>query len=226
MPESHETLDDRALTPLYARLAIRLIRPFPNFDFFFIKSMRQRAVQLLQLKSGDRVLDVGCGPGGSFPYLANAVGPSGEVVGVEISPVTAINTRRRIAANNWNNVQVVVSDAATVSLEGTFDGLLMFAAPDAYASQQDLANLLPYLKSHAKVVIFGGKLSRQRSRKLPNLIFGKMFSRLTFDSTPKLDYEPWALLKGHLGELTVEEHFSGWMFLAWGSVNAGAKPKP
>jgi ubiquinone/menaquinone biosynthesis C-methylase UbiE len=175
-----------------------LIRPFPKFDFFFIKALRQKAVRLLQLKSGDRVLDAGCGPGGSFPYLVNAVGPSGQVVGVEISPLTAINTRKRISKNGWNNVQVMVADAKEVSLEGTFDGLLMFAAADVYASSQALANILPHLKVDSRVVIFGGKFSRHRMGGVLNLFFRSAFSKLTFHSTPGLNYEPWTLLKNHV----------------------------
>jgi ubiquinone/menaquinone biosynthesis C-methylase UbiE len=84
------------LTPPYGYL-IRLFRPFPDFDPPFIKPVRQKAVELLHLKAGDRVLDVGCGPGGSFPYLVHAVGQSGEVVGIEISPEISAGARRRIA---------------------------------------------------------------------------------------------------------------------------------
>ena len=108
-------MNNRELTPPYARYLVRLIRPFPDFDVFFIKSLRQRAVHLLQLMPGDRVLDTGCGPGGSFPYLLDAVGPSGEVVGVEISPEIAINARKRIEKNGWNNVRVTVADARTLN---------------------------------------------------------------------------------------------------------------
>src|SRR5438093_3841214 len=118
------------LTPLYFRYLVHLIRPFPNFDFSFIKPVRRRAVELLHLKEGDRVLDMGCGPGGNFPYLVRAVGPSGEVVGAEISPEVAINARRRIAKNGWKNVQVIEADARTVRLTDTFAGALMFAAAD------------------------------------------------------------------------------------------------
>ena len=64
----------KELTPLYARYLVHLIRPFPDFDFSYIKPVRQKAVELLNLKQGDRVLDMGCGPGGSFPYLVHAVG--------------------------------------------------------------------------------------------------------------------------------------------------------
>jgi tRNA A58 N-methylase Trm61 len=142
-------MDNRELTPPYARYLVHLIRPFPDFDFFFIKPLRRKAVQLLQLKPGDRVLDVGCGPGGSFPYLVDAVGPTGEVVGLEISPEVAINARRRIEKNRWRNVLVIEGDARTVKLQGKFDGVLMFAAADVYASPQSLANLSPSLKNDA-----------------------------------------------------------------------------
>jgi SAM-dependent methyltransferase len=213
---------DSQLTPPYARYLVHLIRPFPNFDPSFIKPLRRKAVQLLQLKPGDRVLDAGCGPGGSFPYLVDAVGPPGEVVGVEISPEVAINARRRIEKNSWSNVQVMVADARTVELKGKFDGLLLFAAADVYASPTALANFFPYLKSGARVVAFGAKLSHRRSGKVLNP-FLRLLWKLSFSSTPAVNYEPWAPLKDPVDELHVQEYFFGCMFLAWGSMNAGRK---
>jgi len=217
-------LDNQERTPPYFRYLVHLIRPFPNFDFFFIKSLRQKAVKMLQLKPGDRVLDAGCGPGGCFPYLVDAVGPAGEVVGIEISPEVTINARRRIEKNGWSNVQMITADARTVKLQGTFDGLLMFAAADVYASSPALENLFPYLKSDVRVAAFGVKLSRRRSGKLFNSFFRSMVSKLSFPSTPDfLNYEPWNLLENRVDELKVEEYFFGCMFLAWGSINAGRR---
>jgi len=152
----------------------------------------------------------------------DAVGPSGEVVGVEISPEVAINSRRRIEKNRWRNVLVIEGDARTVKLGGKFDGLLMFAAADVYASPQALANLLPYLKDDAHVVAFGAKLSRRRLGKVFNLLFRSLW-KLSFSSTPAVNYEPWAPLKNRVDEFHVQEYFSGCMFLAWGSINAGRK---
>jgi len=213
-------MDNRELTPPYARYLVHLIRPFPDFDFFFIKPLRRKAVQLLQLKPGDRVLDVGCGPGGSFPYLVDAVGPTGEVVGLEISPEVAINARRRIEKNRWRNVLVIEGDARTVELQGKFDGVLMFAAADVYACPQSLANVFPSLKNDACVVAFGAKLSHHRSGKVLNPLL-RLLWKLSFSSTPAVNYEPWGPLKDRSDELHVEEHFFGCMFLAWGSINAG-----
>jgi cyclopropane fatty-acyl-phospholipid synthase-like methyltransferase len=100
-----------------------------------MRPLRERAVRALHLKEGNRVLDAGCGPGGTLLDLVEAVASAGEVVGVEISPETAMNAKRRIEANRWRNVQVIVGDARTVRLTGMFDGL-MFAAPDVYASPE------------------------------------------------------------------------------------------
>jgi SAM-dependent methyltransferase len=212
-------MDNRDLTPPYGRYLVHLIRPFPNFDAFFIKSLRQKAVQLLRLKPGDRVLDVGCGPGGSFPYLVGAVGSSGEVIGVEISPDIAINARRRIEKNRWRNVRVIEADARAVKLEGKFDALLSFAAADVYASPEALDNLFPYLKDDARVVAFGAKLTRRAFGGLLNPTLRTLW-KLSFASTPKVNYEPWTPLRERLDHLQTEEYFFGGMFLAWGGSPA------
>jgi ubiquinone/menaquinone biosynthesis C-methylase UbiE len=118
-------MEEKKVRPLYGRVLSWVTRPFPDFDFSFIKPVRQRAVELLNLKPGDRVLDVGCGPDGSFPFLVPAVGSSGKVVGVEISPEVSFNARKRIARNKWENVEVIEAAAQEVHLTGTFDGLLI-----------------------------------------------------------------------------------------------------
>jgi demethylmenaquinone methyltransferase/2-methoxy-6-polyprenyl-1,4-benzoquinol methylase len=202
-------------TPPYGHLA-RLIRPFPDFDPSFIKPVRQRAVDLLDLNESDRVLDVGCGPGGSFPYLVRAVGQSGQVVGVEISPVISINARRRIEKNGWRNVEVIEADARTVRLPGTFDGLLMFAT-DVMFLEEALENIFLHLREKARIVVFGAKLSRHRVGKILNPVLTMLF-KLTFSTTPRLDYEPWRMVAKRVEKLDIEEYFLGLMFLASGSV--------
>jgi len=205
------------LTPPYARFLGRLIRPFPNWDPFFIKPLRQRALRTLELKEGSRVLDAGCGAGGSFPYLVEAVGTTGEVVGVEISPEMATNARRRVEANGWKNIHVIVGDARSMRLSGVFDGLVMFAAPDVYASEEAISNLLPHLKEGGRIVLFGAKLSQHRAGVMLNIVF-RALMKLSFSSTPKLSHEPWAVLKNRLVDVQVREYFFGCMFLAWGSL--------
>jgi hypothetical protein len=141
----------------------------------------------------------------------------GEVVGIEISSETAINANRRIEANHWGNVRVVEEDAKTVRLTGMFDGFVLFAAPDLYASPEAVTNLTSYLRDDARVAVFGAKLSNHALGVVLNPIFRSLM-KLSFSSTPALDHEPWSVLKERCGDFRVEEHFWGCMFLARGTI--------
>ena len=74
-----------------------------------------------------------------------------------------VNARRRVERRGGENVQVLRSRCPAAPLEGTFDGLLMFAAPDVYGTREALDDLLPRLGPTARVVFFGPKTSRRGS---------------------------------------------------------------
>lgn len=207
----------KSQVPPYAKYLVHLTRPFPDFDFSFIKPVRRKAVELLDLKPGDRVIDAGCGSGGSFPFLLDAVGAAGEVVGIEISPETCVNTRKRIERNGWANVELVEAPAQEAGLEGKFAGLLMFAAPDVFASDNALDNILPYLKDDARVVFFGAKVPESRFGRVAGAALRKLMKTVS-PATPRPDSKPWDVLEKRLGEITVDEYFFGLMFLASGRL--------
>lgn len=208
----------RQSTPAYFRYSLRLLNCFPNFDQPFIAPLRKKAVDSLQLSNGGRVLDVGCGTGGSFPYLVEAVGTSGEILGIEISSGVAAVAQKRIGSNGWENVQVVVADARTVAVTGSFDAMVMFGAPDIYASKEALANLFPLLKNGGRFVAFGAKLSHRKLGKLLNPLF-RTLMKLSFDSTPQLSGRPWSLLQEQAHDLQVKEYFGGALFMVFGSMS-------
>lgn len=207
-------------TPPYVRYLDRITRYFPNFDFFFIKSVRLKAAKLLRLKPGERVIDAGCGSGGSFPFLVAEVGKSGEVVGVEISPESSNSARRRAAKNGWSNVSVIESPAEDAALTGSFDGFLAFAAPDVFASEAALKNLVPYLNENAMVVFFGAKLTHHPIGVFLNPILRTLY-KLSFSTTPGPDNRPWAIAEKYVERIELREYFFGLMFLAAGAVRKG-----
>ncbi|MEU6403319.1 class I SAM-dependent methyltransferase [Streptomyces sp. NPDC046985] len=84
----------------------------------------EAAVAELGLSAGDRVLDAGCGTGRALPPLRAAVGPSGVVVGVDLTPAmlqAALRAGRQAAG------RLLLADVSALPVaSGAFDAV--FAA--------------------------------------------------------------------------------------------------
>src|SRR4030042_2493331 len=85
---------------------------------------RQAAVDLLQLKKGDRVVEIGCGTGRNFALLESTIGPDGSIIAVDVSEKMLAQAGKRAAQNGWVNIELVLSDAATYELPERVDGVL------------------------------------------------------------------------------------------------------
>jgi ubiquinone/menaquinone biosynthesis C-methylase UbiE len=66
--------------------------------------------------AGARVLEIGCGPGGSLDQLSERVGPSGHVVGLERNPEAVEMAKRFVADRELSNVEVICADARSSGL--------------------------------------------------------------------------------------------------------------
>jgi ubiquinone/menaquinone biosynthesis C-methylase UbiE len=75
---------------------------------------KQRFARALDLRTGDRVLDIGCGPGTDLARLAEAVGPDGWVLGIDRASRMAAEASRRFA--NRRNVVIQAADAGQLPL--------------------------------------------------------------------------------------------------------------
>jgi SAM-dependent methyltransferase len=97
------------------------------------RSHGRAALEAARIAPGERVLDVGCGTGPMTITMADLVGPTGSVVGLDISSLLLEEARRRAAGRD--NVSFVCADAQTADLEPTFDvvysqfGVMFFEDP-------------------------------------------------------------------------------------------------
>jgi ubiquinone/menaquinone biosynthesis C-methylase UbiE len=85
-----------------------------------------RIVQLLGIRPGMRVLDVGCGTGRLTIPVAELVGPSGEVVGLDLQSRMLDLLERRAASRGLANVRTLHAAAGRAGLRpGSFDRALL-----------------------------------------------------------------------------------------------------
>ena len=76
----------------------------------------ERVLALVEVKAGERVLDVGCGPGVFAVPPARAVGPSGHVFAVDLREEMVEACRRRVETWGLSNVTVRRSEESSIPL--------------------------------------------------------------------------------------------------------------
>jgi SAM-dependent methyltransferase len=80
------------------------------------------AIERLGVVAGERVLDVGCGCGQTLIQLAERAGPSGQVMGVDISPPMLACARARVAGRP--TIALALGDAEVYAFTpGAFDAV-------------------------------------------------------------------------------------------------------
>ena len=85
---------------------------------------RKAAIQALNLKRGDTVVEIGCGTGLNFRRLMEAIGSKGKLIGVDLTPEMLNEAASRVRQSSWLNVELVQQDAATYAFPPRVDGIL------------------------------------------------------------------------------------------------------
>jgi SAM-dependent methyltransferase len=103
-------------------------------------------LERIPIQPGWRALDVACGPVGIIPLLAERVGPTGEVIGLDSDERMVENARALVADQRLTNTRIVVSEARRTGLPSSgFDlvheRLLLINVPDPEAILAELIRL-------------------------------------------------------------------------------------
>ncbi|HZU47784.1 MAG TPA: class I SAM-dependent methyltransferase [Mycobacterium sp.] len=106
----------------------------------------EQALRLAGLRTGMRVLDVGCGPGDVSFVAAQLVGPTGTVLGVDAAPDIIELARARADERGLSSVrfeQTVIADLAVDEpVDAVIGRLILMHLPDPAAVLRQLAALV------------------------------------------------------------------------------------
>jgi ubiquinone/menaquinone biosynthesis C-methylase UbiE len=163
---------------------------------------RRRLVELLPVRPGEVVLDIGCGTGLCFLLVQERIGPSGTIIGVEPSAQMLAEARQRVARHGWGNVVLIEAAAEDVEIPRVADHALFCAVHDVLQSPAALQNVLARMRPGGWVAAVGGKWAPPWAIGL-NTLVATTHAPFVRDCTGF--GRPWARLSQHLMTLQVQE---------------------
>jgi demethylmenaquinone methyltransferase/2-methoxy-6-polyprenyl-1,4-benzoquinol methylase len=198
----------------------RLARFYGAFEWLFglPRGIRRRAVERLELRPNDRVLEIGTGTGRNLSCLRAAVGARGHVYGVDISGKMLERAERLRARHGWSNVTLTHADALDYRTPEPVHGVLFSLSYATMPHHREvLQTAWDLLAPGGRVVILDAKPPNgARGRVLLPLL--TWISRATVLGNPHL--RPWE----ELAEMTAAVEMEQMSFGTYYICGAGKPP--
>ena len=183
----------------------RIAQLIPFFDrlFFLPADLRRKAAKRLGLSRGDSVLDIGCGTGVNFPYLRDAVGPTGRIYGVDISPGMLRKAKARRDAHGWDNIELRECDVVDYTPPAPLDGILFSLSYNTMPHHRDvLRHAWEQLRPGGRLVIMDAKVPPGLGGRLV-LPFSLWLMKHTMLGNPLI--HPWQELRAVADQVDMSE---------------------
>ncbi|MFX0062060.1 MAG: class I SAM-dependent methyltransferase [Candidatus Hermodarchaeota archaeon] len=126
------------------------------FESFFEdeKTRRAEVIDLLDLKPGDRVLEVSCGTGSNLPYILEHIGSEGQLFALDLSPAMQQVASRKLAGSEASIDFFLANGSYLPFADGSFDALLHLGGVNTFAEiRRALAEMTRVVRVGGKVVI-------------------------------------------------------------------------
>jgi ubiquinone/menaquinone biosynthesis C-methylase UbiE/YHS domain-containing protein len=182
-------------------------------------AFRKRAVAALALLPGDTVVELGCGTGLNFSLLEAAIGPSGRIIGVDLTDAMLERAAARASERGWKNVELVQCDAAAYEFPCGVDGILSTFALTLVPEFDDVirrgaAALCP----GGRWVVADFRMPGGPTRYLAPLLLPAV--RPFGVSLDLAERHPWESLRRYLGNLSMREEWFGFVYVAGATAQA------
>lgn len=149
--------------------------------------IRRQTVGALALTGGETVVEMGCGTGANLPYLREAVGGRGQVVGIDLTPGMLDRAARRARQNDWRNVSIVKGDAAQPPVAEASGILATFVIGMLDDPRAAIDQWCDRLRPGERIVLLDASSSRHVIGSVLNPVF-RAFVRVTTPPTTRLSY--------------------------------------
>lgn len=118
---------------------------------------RERGIELLAARAGERVLEIGFGTGKSLVELAHAVGPTGRLVGIDISQGMCDVASKRLREQGLEErVELMVASTPPLPYDDdSFDAICMSFTLELFEDDQ----IVTMLDGCRRVLRPGGRLA-------------------------------------------------------------------
>ncbi|MFH8611465.1 class I SAM-dependent methyltransferase [Streptomyces sp. NPDC018029] len=182
------------------------------------------ALEQLALRPGDTVVDAGCGTGHNLPLLAEAVGPTGRVIGVDLTDAMLEQAEDRVRRAGLSQVSLVQADLTTYEYPENVRGItacfsLTLISEYAKVIERGYEALAP----GGRWVVLDYRLPRWwPERLIPAL--GPMIAPFGGDTSMVLRH-PWEPIQEGAARHRVLTRYGGWVYVAVGEA-AGGRANP
>ena len=120
------------------------------------RATRSRSIVAhLGVTRGEKIIDVGCGPGRVTLPLAEAVGPHGQIIALDVQDEMLAAVRTKAAARKLENITFVQSDGATfqITADDADAAVLVMMLGEATEPLELLRSVFRALKADGRLLV-------------------------------------------------------------------------
>ena len=144
-----------------------------SFDSYYRKP-RKFAIEKLNLKPNQTVLNIPCGTGQNFKYFEQYLKNTGQIIGIDLSEGMLTEAENKTKKNDWKNIKHFCADARKINHNWInknvgqglkFDSILCDLGLSGFPEWQNIIdNLISLLKPNGKLVIMDWYIEKSSLR--------------------------------------------------------------